>query len=67
MTIDRLDGYSAELIGDPVTHAIQVTVRQASTGRAWTGTRDTIEEAIALVSRIVAEQTEKGKENTDGV
>jgi hypothetical protein len=54
--IDYLDGWRSEIAEQP-DGGLVVVVTAMETGRTWRAEKPTIEEALAVALRIVAEQT----------
>lgn len=68
--LHQLSGYSVIIAEDEPTNGspprLTVVVTQLVSDRMWKGTCDTVEEAIGLAAKIVAEQTLRGLDELKG-
>jgi hypothetical protein len=54
LKLDKLNGYIVEI--NAVDDRLSILVTQSATGRAWKATREAIEDALDIASKIVVEQ-----------
>lgn len=61
MTLRRSDGYTARIV--EIESRLEITVTSESATRTWRGVRDTIDEGLALMVRMI--EDEKARLLTD--